>query len=192
MSEILQEKEIYLGDTLFGFVTRITPLTDDSGKLCLYRPHIRYKGKGMALLDFGEGPFCKFSISSDWAGISGVYAIFADDKLLYIGRTVDFRKRFSAGYGNISPRNCYVGGQSTNCKLNHLILREILSDKHINLFFAETTDYDRIEHTLIAQFNPPLNGRVAAPQPLSFNGYGLANTKEVAGYARKKIMTIKS
>ena len=29
--------------------------------------------------------------------------------------------RFKNGYGNISPRNVFYGGQSTNCKMNYVL-----------------------------------------------------------------------
>ena len=29
--------------------------------------------------------------------------------------------RYNNGYGRISPRNCFQGGQSTNCRVNNLI-----------------------------------------------------------------------
>lgn len=35
----------------------------------------------------------------------------------YIGETDNLEKQFRQGYGNISPRNCFKGGQSTNYKM---------------------------------------------------------------------------
>ena len=48
-------------------------------------------------------------------------SLVRDGQIIYIGETAGLRQRFNMGYGNISPRNCYVGGQSTNCKMNKIV-----------------------------------------------------------------------
>lgn len=65
--------------------------------------------------------------------------------------------RFNMGYGHISPRNCYVGGQPTNCRINSLILETYKRGSHIELLFYETANRFNIESTLIKKLNPEWN-----------------------------------
>jgi hypothetical protein len=65
-------------------------------------------------------PFCKFTVPRRYQ-TSGAYALTADGELRYIGERANLAARFNAGYGNISPKNCYRGGQETNCHLNNLL-----------------------------------------------------------------------
>jgi hypothetical protein len=37
-----------------------------------------------------------------------------DESKEYVGECRDLVKRFNSGYGQISPRNCFVGGRRTN------------------------------------------------------------------------------
>lgn len=70
---------------------------------------------------------------------------------------MNFAQRFNSGYGIIAPRNCYTGGQNTNCKINAMILQKYLEGERVFLFFFETSDYARIEHELIEALYPPFN-----------------------------------
>lgn len=86
----------------------------------------RYKKNELPLNRYGKNSFCKFRVSRDTDGdiktllMNGVYLFVVEDEVKYLGKTTQtFKKRFGGtGYGSISPRNCFVGGQSTNCKLN--------------------------------------------------------------------------
>lgn len=71
----------------------------------------------------GDNRFCKFKmVDNDVGGSKGMYLYLVGTRILYVGITVDsFYKRINAGYGNISPKNCYLDGQATNCHLNSLI-----------------------------------------------------------------------
>ncbi|NLB56727.1 MAG: GIY-YIG nuclease family protein [Lentisphaerae bacterium] len=145
---------------LFPLVQEIDPDRNVKGQIRQYMPHVLYEKRNTGKLHkYGAGPFCRFSMSKRWRGVSGVYAICDTQQLLYIGQCVDFAKRFNAGYGIISPRNCYEGGQLTNCKINAMILRKYLAGEHVYLYFYKTSDYDRVERILISKFQPPYNGR---------------------------------
>ncbi len=75
------------------------------------KPQSRYKNnKGLLLNNHGSGHFCKFVIPKNCM-INGVYAIVVNKELKYIGECVNLSSRFNSGYGNISPRNCFKGGQ---------------------------------------------------------------------------------
>ena len=49
------------------------------------------------------------------------------------------------GYGKISPRNCYAGGQSTNCKMNKIVLELFQQGKRVDLFFHKTENYKNVK-----------------------------------------------
>ncbi|HRU39758.1 MAG TPA: hypothetical protein P5511_07770 [Candidatus Goldiibacteriota bacterium] len=112
------------------------------------------------LHSYGEGPFSKFEITDKnvfWK--KGLYAFFLDGGIVYVGRCKDnYRNRFNAGYGNISPRNCYKIGRSTNCRINNLITSN--RDKQIELYICPTNDDKEIEASerkLIEKYRPIWN-----------------------------------
>lgn len=93
---------------------------------------------------------------------SGIYAITVDNSVVYIGECQNFRERFGPrGYGIIHPRNCFVGGQSTNCKINARVLETTLRGSIPDLWFAPEVSETRkrVETELIARYLPPWNGR---------------------------------
>ena len=87
----------------------------------------------------------------DVEDVPGVYLWIVDDEIIYIGETKNLRKRFNTGYGNISPRNCYLGGQSTNCKMNKVVLEYFEAGKQIKLYFLKTNDYKKVELELLSK-----------------------------------------
>jgi hypothetical protein len=80
------------------------------------------------------------------------------------GLTQNFAQRFNQGYGIIAPKNCYIGGQSTNCKINSMILRKYVCGEHVYLYFHQTSEYASIESELIQALAPPYNGTVPSHQ----------------------------
>lgn len=78
---------------------------------------------------------------------------------MYVGLCDNLSARFNAGYGNISPKNCYEGGQPTNCKVNTKILQEALFGNMLQLWFFRTVNKTLVEQQLIQQIKPPWNGR---------------------------------
>lgn len=74
-----------------------------------------------------------------------------------MGECLDLSSRFNMGYGQISPRNCFVGGQSTNCKINRHVLESIESGKRVELWFFPTQNREAVESELISEFNPLWN-----------------------------------
>ncbi len=100
--------------------------------------------------------YCKFKTKCDLPSDSGVYALFVKQKLVYVGQTVNLHTRWSSsGYANISPKNVFYNGQSTNCKVNHYLLTKIGSC--IELRYCVTKDYDMLEDELISFYKPTLN-----------------------------------
>lgn len=142
----------------FQHVRMILPERDLSGNILQTKPAEYYANSdGLKLNKYGDGYFCKFTIDSRWNNIEGVYLFLENMDVLYVGETVDFGKRFNSGYGNISPRNCYIGGQPTNCRINNLVLQKLLNDSIIEIRFLETTNRIYIEREIIKKLDPPWN-----------------------------------
>ncbi len=106
---------------------------------------------------YGMGPFCRFIIPYTHWGRSGVYFIFVNNSLCYIGKCVNLESRFNEGYGIIFLKNCLNGGQQTNCRLNHLILERCNENNRVDLFFYEIPSYEEIEARLISSYSPQWN-----------------------------------
>jgi hypothetical protein len=140
----------------FHFVQHLNPALNGNGEIKKYYPQGNYDNtNGLPLSRFGGGAFCKFSIQAeDWPG---VYLWVVDGEIIYIGETVGLRRRFNTGYGNISPRNCYVGGQNTNCKMNKIVLDLYEQGKVISLYFYNTPNYKQVELHLLKKINTKYN-----------------------------------
>ena len=113
--------------------------------------------KNLRLHKYGNGPFCKFSVDKTCSSRSGVYLIVVNDEIKYVGECTDLYGRFSAGYGNISPRNCFEGGQQTNCRINSKILSYFKAKQKIKLYFLESLNRHKIEDLLIESLKPLWN-----------------------------------
>ncbi len=97
-----------------------------------------------ALNRYGNGPFCKFRINMDITA-PGVYAILENEKVKYIGQTMNLTNRFngSGGYGSISDANRYKPkGQATNCRINNKILMSCLMNNCITLWFFPIAEFE--------------------------------------------------
>ncbi|MDD2476893.1 MAG: GIY-YIG nuclease family protein [Dysgonamonadaceae bacterium] len=140
----------------FCYIQQLIPDCDVSGSIIKYYPQNEYDNKkGLLLSHFGKGAFCRFSINA--GDCPGVYLWVVDDSIIYIGETENLKKRFNMGYGRIAPRNCYIGGQSTNCKMNKVILNLYEQGKTVSLYFYNTTDYKRIELELLRKIDTKYN-----------------------------------
>jgi len=142
----------------FEFVEEILPERDEKGKIKISMPQQSYSEANQSCVHrHGWGPFCKFSISREWGGLTGVYIYLVDGEPKYIGEAKDFGKRVNRGYGNISPRNCFKGGQMTNCRINHKIFESARKGKEIELYFHATDERKRLEKELIRKIKPVWN-----------------------------------
>src|SRR6266852_1032537 len=132
------------GDYDFEHVCDIEPLRGTDGSLTVHAPQDRYRNvRNLPLNKYGAGPFCKFRIPSRFQA-SGVYVLTVDEELRYVGECANLSARFNAGYGNISPKNCFRGGQETNCRLNNLLYAAVLAGQRISLWFFRTAEYKSI------------------------------------------------
>ena len=69
------------------------------------------------------------------------------------------KKRVNNGYGKISPKKCFIDGQSTNCKVNALVTKY---RKNIVLkIFAmdDLKEIEELESRLILECEPIWNTR---------------------------------
>lgn len=126
-----------------------------------YRPQKEYsEAETTRLNQHGRGQFCRLQVKG-LPTVPGVYALTVDGDVVYVGQTGNLAERWGPrGYGTISPRNCYVGGQSTNCKINGSILKADERNSQIDLWFHETSDPKPCEVKLISGLAPPWNAQI--------------------------------
>lgn len=150
--------EISVFQIRFQKVCEIEPDVDEDKKIKEYNPQSEYINcKNLPLHEFGDGSFCRFRIPSCWKGKAGVYLIYVDNTPKYVGECDDLEKRYNIGYGTISPRNCFLGGQTTNCRINKEILSNKKKGSKITLFFTETDRRFEMERDLISKTKPEWN-----------------------------------
>lgn len=138
----------------FSFVQELIPECDGDGKIKEYQPQGNYQ-KDKPLNAHGSGSFCRFTIhAGNWPG---VYLWVVDGEIIYIGETTGLARRFNTGYGVIEPVNCYVGGQSTNCKMNKVVLEQARKGQYVKLYFYETEDYKAVERELLGAIKTKYN-----------------------------------
>jgi len=145
----------------FRLVCRIEPERDANGGIREFMPQSRYRNvKSLPLSRHGSGPFCQFRIPADLA-YAGVYVLTVDGSPTYVGECIYLSERFNArGYGTIHPRNCYEGGQSTNCRVNSLILGAARAGRTVELWFHETGDRKALEQGLVGRMQTPWNAHL--------------------------------
>lgn len=147
-----------LGGYDFTFVATLIPERDVDGAIREFSPQARYsKSHTVPLHKYGHGTFCRFHITVP-QGLAGVYALVVNGTVHYIGECEDLGKRFNMGYGNISPKNCYQGGQTTNCKINRRVLEISQIGVRLDVYFCPTPQRQTVEKHLIAHYSPPWNG----------------------------------
>lgn len=135
----------------------ITPTQTADGTVQILMPQDRYAKRDLYPLNkYGAGPFCKFKIPSNYAH-PGVYLLTVGDEVRYIGETNNLSRRYNMGYGTISPKNCYKGGQETNVRINNLIYLSALKGEILSLWFHQTDDFKTIEASLRLAHRAPWN-----------------------------------
>ncbi len=136
----------------FKYIETIKPFTDKNGAIQVFsKVYTHYKKDGLKLHKYGDLDFCKFKLNNFTSKekISGVYLWVINDEIIYIGETANLINRFNQGYGLITPRNCLVGGQRTNCKMNNVLLKAYQSKKEVKIYFCECKNFKEVEKTLL-------------------------------------------
>lgn len=70
-----------------------------------------------------------------------------DHDPVYVGECECLVKRVNQGYGRIGPRNCFMGGRTTNVRINRLVRYAFLRAQIVELAFCRA-DY-RTEHPVV-------------------------------------------
>ena len=151
---------LLVGDLKFDLAGPVIPAVID-GRILSESPAVRYSKRDLVPLNrYGAGPFGRFKVNGLKA-VAALYALCASDEVLYIGETVNLGQRWSSsGYGRIQPRNCYVGGQQTNCRINALMLVAAESGRAMGLhYLVSPDDHARLaaETRLIGLLRPSWN-----------------------------------
>jgi hypothetical protein len=134
----------------FRLVATLKPERDDCGKLREYNPRDKY-GRHLS-----DAPFCKF-VFPDAFHISGVYGIYVDDRIVYIGETNRLSRRFGPGeYGEIVAPDP-VDSQTTNRRVNHGILEAARVGSRVNVWFHQTAERHNVEALIIGRLDLPWN-----------------------------------
>lgn len=107
----------------------------------------------------GDLTYRDFSIEApDLLDKKGLYVFLVDGEIKYIGKTTSsFKQRFNQNYGRIHPRNCFLDGQSTNCRLNHLVAEHADGVAIYLCALTDGTEIDRLEDALIGTYQPAWN-----------------------------------
>lgn len=149
--------EMRLLDHTFERVGRVDPNRHPEGEYVEYHAHEEFENpQGLHLHRYGCGPFCEFSIS-DEHDYGCVYALTVDGELVFVGEAENLVARFNEGYGAISPRHCYAGGQSINCRINAAVLDSAKSSKVIELWSCRVNDRRELESRLVRDLKPAWN-----------------------------------
>ena len=145
----------------FQLVCRIEPEHGADCRIREFMPQSRYRNvKRLPLNPHGRGPFCQFRIPAD-RPYAGVYVLTVNGTPRYVGECVHLSERFNArGYGTIHPRNCYKGGQPTNCRVNNLILEAARAGQNLELWFHETANRKPLEAHLVSRLQTPWNANL--------------------------------
>ena len=162
----LRREDMYedrsFADYAFDHVGPIRPERDELGQVIGHFPQSRFDNvSNLALNKYGAGPFCRFRVAKGWRH-GGVYVLAKGGNPLYIGECENLDRRWgSMGYGHISPRSCFKGGQETNCRINNLIYVGIKAGAGFDLWFhpVEGDKHARrvVESKLVHVLRPPWN-----------------------------------
>ena len=95
--------KLYLDMTFGDFLLKLKKEDNNDYKLYLNK--------------YGDGKFCNYKITN-YHHDKGIYCYIIEDEIVYIGRSKKtFNERFK-DYGKITPYNCLINGQATNCNIN--------------------------------------------------------------------------
>jgi hypothetical protein len=144
-------------DRTFERVAHLEPARRPEGEFVEYNAHKEFENpEGLHLHRYGCGPFCEINVPAEHS-YGCVFALTVDGELVFVGETENLATQFNEGFGTISPRHCYAGGQSTNCRINASILNSAKSRKAIELWSCQVGDRRELESELIRDLKPAWN-----------------------------------
>lgn len=101
-----------------------------------------------------------------------MYLVSVVGQPVYVGECANLHQRWGPGYGSISPRNCFKGGQQTNCRVNNLLLETARNGNQIELWFRPQSgakaDRIALEAALVDALQPSWNRVIVKRQSHSF------------------------
>ena len=140
----------------FTFFETLEPDVDSKGSIETY-DYKDYEVGGKRNKD-GKGPFCHFSLKHEKRG-SCVYFWLRENSdpkylknRLYIGKTDDLQQRFY-NYGHITASDCEEDGNSTDCKMNKVLLQL----KRVDLYVCPTDNPKKVESEILATITTVYN-----------------------------------
>lgn len=141
----------------FRLFSAVEPETNARGEFVEVMPQDGYyKSATTELNPHGEGPFCQIPVPGLPAR-PGVLVVSVDGRPAYVGSASKSLSEWWGGFAQIQPANCFVGGQSTHCKVNNGVLCVARDGKAIALWIHETEDPDPVKRALIAKYEPIWN-----------------------------------
>jgi len=146
----------HLGET---FTNDVRPLDRPLGE---FLHELKLKGSlfyKVFLNPYGDEVYCSFKIADPSVVQSrGVYIYAVEDRIRYVGRCLDnFGKRINQGYGRIHPKNCYLDGQSTNCRLNSLIAKHRDVVRFYVCILDDVSEIKLLESEILKSLSPEWN-----------------------------------
>lgn len=105
-----------------------------------------------------EPPFCVLRFPK-LPKEAGAYVIVVAEKVVYVGNAAGGLARRWSQYKRITNSKVRLGGNSTNCKINHRLLEENNNGHAAHLWFKRVVD---LERSMIKHFSPPWNESTAA------------------------------
>jgi hypothetical protein len=108
---------------------------------------------------YGDAVYCRFRLEpGPLSSRKGLYCYCVADRPVYVGRSLDpFEKRITQGYGTIHPKNCFLDGQSPNCRLNALIAKSIAAVSFYVCPLSDNGEITSLERRLIQTVKPDWN-----------------------------------
>jgi len=108
---------------------------------------------------YGDDVYCRFRMErGTFSSKKGLYCYCVDGRIVYIGRSLDpFEKRINQGYGAVHPKNCFLDGQATNCRLNALIAQNASAISFFVFPLSDDRRIKRLEQRLIQLLQPLWN-----------------------------------
>lgn len=112
------------------------------GKFLLNLKEMGNEDYNLYLNKYGDRKFCNYKIDN-FLNDKGIYCYIVENKIVYIGRSKKtFNERFNE-YGKITPYNCLIDGQSTNCNINSRV--NIIDSFNVGFYLMNNSSIDEIE-----------------------------------------------
>ncbi len=133
---------------VFNFFETLEPDVDYTGAIETY-DYKDYEVGGKRN-KYGKGLFCHFSLKREETGACAYFWLRENgnpnelNDRFYVGQTDDLQQRFY-NYGHISPSDCMEDGNSTDCKMNKVLLKH----KKVDLYVCPTKNPKKVESEIL-------------------------------------------